>query len=224
MRLEGREWRTLVSTARMGADSYRVVRAERPPAHASLYEDLFGAQLSVDRAAAVDLAIAWWLAARSPRSLIYLPLRSSPADCGTSPASRRLDLVLLHHSLGFRVSQWKQVRARMAEPKVHKVTMPKDALPAFDARDHERRMDREFRDHLHWKTAADTLFIIGSRAAFELEGQWVRELAEESSALFAANPDVHHCAEIGLGRWNLSGAKRRGGYAQLHVECCNRHW
>lgn len=224
MRLEGRGWRTLVSTARMGADGYRVVRPERPPAHASLHEDRAGVQLSVDRTAAVDLAIAWWLAARSPRSLIYLPLRSSPADCGTSPASRRLDLVLLHHSLGFRVSQWKQVRARMAEPKVHKVTMPKDALPAFDAVAYERRRDREFRDHLHWRTAADTLFIVGSRTAFELEGGSLRELAEESSALLAAKPDMHNCAEIGLGLWNLSGAKRRGDYSQLHVECCNRHW
>jgi hypothetical protein len=102
--------------------------------------------------------------------------------------------------------------------------MPKDALPAFDARDRERRWDREFRDHLRWKIAADTLFIIGSRAAFELAGEWVRELAEESSALLAAKPDMHHCAEIGLGRWTLSSAKGRGDFAQLHVECCNRHW
>jgi hypothetical protein len=36
VRLEGREWRMLVSTAQMGADHCRVIHPERPPAHASL--------------------------------------------------------------------------------------------------------------------------------------------------------------------------------------------
>jgi hypothetical protein len=97
--LVGREWRTLVSVVRLRGDSHRVVRPARPITHASLYERRFGAQLSVNKAATVDLAFAWWLAARSPRSLIYLPLRSSRSSCGAEYGGRRLDLVLLHHSL-----------------------------------------------------------------------------------------------------------------------------
>lgn len=58
MRLDGREWRTLVSVVRLGGDSYRVIRPARPIAHASLHEGRLGAQLSVDKAATVDLAFA----------------------------------------------------------------------------------------------------------------------------------------------------------------------
>lgn len=219
MRLEGREWRTLVSTVRLGATAYRVIRPERPPAHAVLNDDLAGQQLSADRSATVDLAIAWWLAARSPRSLVWLPLRTAAADCGSAPESRRLDLVLLHHSLGFRVSAWKQVRSRIAEPKVHKVTMPAGALPSPDRRSFERRDHDDFRDRLSRSIAADTLFVIGSRLAFDLEGWKLRELAEESPARLAERPEAHCCAEIGLGRYD-----RPATYSELHIECCNRHW
>jgi hypothetical protein len=231
MRLSGREWRTLVSTARLGGDEYRVIRPERVPAHASLHVDETGTQLSVDRAAslsvdktaAVELVIAWWLAARSPRSMVYLPLRSSPAACGRTPDSRRLDLVLLHHRLGFRVSQWKAVRSRTAAAKVHKVVLPPGALPEADDRGPAPR-HRAFRDRLDWRIAADTLFIVGSRAAFEREGRYLRALAEEGPAALAQDPAAHCCAEISLGQWHIGGADRRGGQSTLHVECCNRHW
>ena len=218
MRLEGRRWRTLVGTARLGPDSYRVIRPERPPAHAVLHEDHAGWQLSVDKAASVELAIAWWLAARSPRSLIWFPLRTSPVDCGAWPGSRRLDLVLLHHSLGFRVSEWKRVRSRFAEPKVHKATMPSGALPSREWDFHDFPFHREFRDHLDGKVAADTFFVIGSRVAFELAGAGLRELAEAAPAFLAARPEAHRCAEIGMGRFGSHS------YSELHVECCNRHW
>lgn len=222
MRLEGREWRALVTTARLGAERFRVIRPERVPGHAVLHDDLLGKQLSVDKAAAVELAIAWWLAARSPRSLVWLPLRSSPASCGSDPGARRLDLVLLHHSLHFSASRWKDVRSRLAEPKPHKVTMPPGALPDFDHPDHDRRWHREFRDVLRWTVAADTLFVVGSRLAFELEGWKLRRLAEEGPADLAMRPEAHVCAEIELGRRHWR--HRPDDYSELHVECCNRHW
>jgi hypothetical protein len=224
MRLSGREWRTLVSMARLGADEYRVIRPERPPVHASLHVDQAGTQLSVDKTAAVELVIAWWLAARSPRSMVYLPLRSSPAACGGMPGSRRLDLVLLHHRLGFPVSQWKEVRSRTAAAKVHKVVLPPGALPEVDDRVHARRHRRGFKDRLDWRIAADTLFIVGSRVAFELEGRYLRALAEEGPARLAQDPAAHCCAQISLGQWRIGGTDRRGARSTLHVECCNRHW
>jgi hypothetical protein len=218
VRLEGRTWRTIVGTARLGPTAYRVIRPERLPVHAVLHDDLAGQELSVDKSATVDLAIAWWLASRSPRSIVWLPLRTGAYDCGTAPESRRLDLVLLHHSLGFRVSEWKTLRSRIAEPKAHKVTMPADAFPERDEGFHEMRWHREFRDRLDWKIAADTLFIVGSRLGFELEGWKLRELAEESPAVLAERPEAHCCAEIGLGRY-LTPAS-----SELHVACCNLHW
>lgn len=218
MRLEEREWRVLVSRVRLGGAVHRVIRPERPLAHAVLHHDHVGEQLSVDRAATVDLAIAWWLAARSRRSLVWLPLRTGGADCGSAPGSRRLDLVLLHHSLAFRVSEWKRVRARIAESHVQKVAFPSGGLPPYRWGFHDVRWHREFRDHLDWTVAADTLFIVGSRPAFEHEGWKLRELAEEGPARMAEAPDGHCCAEIALGRYGSRG------YAELHVACCNRHW
>jgi hypothetical protein len=218
VRLEGREWRTLVSTARLGAAAYRVIRPERLLSHAVLHDDLAGQQFSVDKSAGAELAIAWWLAARSPRSIVWLPLRTGSYDCGAAPESRRLDLVLLHHSLGFRVSEWKTLRSRVAESKVHKVTMPAGAFPVRDWGFYDVRWHREFRDRLDWKITADTLFIVGSRLAFELEGWKLRELAEKSPAVLAEAPEAHCCAEIALGRYGSAT------YSELHVECCNRHW
>ncbi|MEU5875517.1 hypothetical protein AB0A73_28635 [Glycomyces sp. NPDC047369] len=188
----------------------------------SLYEGRLGAQMSVDKRGTVDLAIAWWLAARSARSLVYLPLRGSAAECGAEYGGRKLDLVLLHHSLGFRVSRWKEVRGRLGAGRVQKVTMPAGAFPEQGSEVHQVRWRRGFRDGLRWAIAADTLFVVGSRTGFELEGQQLRGLAEDCPAHLAERPETHCCVEIQLGRWN--GTDRRNPYSQLHVECCNRHW
>ncbi|WP_139217986.1 hypothetical protein [Micromonospora phaseoli] len=45
--------------------------------------------------------------------------------------------------------------------------------------DHQRAWHQEFRDHLRWDVAADTLVLTGSREAFDLEADQVRALAEE---------------------------------------------
>ncbi|MCR6483692.1 hypothetical protein M8542_12780 [Amycolatopsis sp. OK19-0408] len=205
MRLAGLKWRATVSTARLAGVGYRVLRPGRPIRHAELVEDRFGAELAVDQAAALDLAVAWWLAARSPHSLVHLPLRS------TGP----LDLVLLHHSLGFRVSGWKQLRSRLSPPAMTTVTLPPTPFRPVERAEHERFFHRDFRDHLNYAFAADTLFVIGSRLAFELAAEEVRALAEDAPAQLARVPGDHVCAEIGLGRWVPH--HRRNPAAQLHV-------
>jgi hypothetical protein len=99
------------------------------------------------------------------------------------------------------------------------VRLPSRAFPPVD---HARRRHREFWDHLRWRIAADTLFITGSRPAYEFEGDEVRALAENSPARLAEEPGAHCCAEIGLGHW--SPYPRRNSMSLLHVECCTRHW
>ncbi|GAB3908822.1 hypothetical protein GCM10027612_83650 [Microbispora bryophytorum subsp. camponoti] len=122
VRLSEQTWPTLISKVRLGRDEYRVVRPARALRHAMLYEGRLGAELSVDKRAAVVLATAWGLAARSPHSLVYLPLRTArPAD---SANQERLDLVLLHHRLAFPVSRWKQVRALLGAGAPHGVRLP----------------------------------------------------------------------------------------------------
>lgn len=221
MKLHGTKWRTLVSSIWLRDKQYRVIRPARPIRHAPLYEGRLGAQLTVDKAATIDLAAAWWLAARSRHSLVYLPLRSSGATCGEGYGGPRLDLVLLHHSLGFPVSRWKEVRARLGGAVPHTVRLPAQPFPDLAPADWRHR---DFQDHLRWNIAADTLFLIGSRTAFERDADQVRSLAEDCPAHLATDPTTHCCAEITIGRLQRTVFDRRNPAADLHVECCNHHW
>ena len=84
MKPAGERWRTLFSTARLGRDEYRVVRPAKPLKHAPMYDtyDAYrGVQVIVDKAAARELAMAWEFAMRSPRTLVYLPLRETEWEC-----------------------------------------------------------------------------------------------------------------------------------------------
>ncbi|WP_329789549.1 hypothetical protein V1227_35545 [Lentzea sp. DG1S-22] len=126
MKLEVARWRTLISTVRLGRDEYRVVRPAKPSRHASMYitDDAYrNAELLVDKVAARELAMAWELAMRSPRTLVYLPLRQAEYECRSFEEDDEplLDLVLMHHSLGFPPSLWKEVRARLGRGRPHVV-------------------------------------------------------------------------------------------------------
>ncbi|WP_026316604.1 hypothetical protein [Actinokineospora enzanensis] len=223
MKLDGREWRMLVSSVRLGDERYRVIRPERPIPHASLYDGRLGAELAVDKDGALDIAFAWWLAARSPRSLVYLPLRSGKSTCGEEYGGRKLDLVLLHHTLQFRASRWKQVRSRLSPAAIHKMTLPPRPFRPFDLDAHVRPHQDDFRDHLRWSLAADTLFLIGSRQAYERQGDALRTLAEDCPTHLAENPETHCCAEIDLGRINVRPVDHRNPPSMLHVVRCHRH-
>lgn len=222
VRLSEQTWPTLITKIRLGRDEYRVVRPARAVKHAMLYEGRLGAELSVDKRAAVVLAMAWGLAARSPHSLIYLPLRTArPAD--STNQERLLDLVLLHHRLAFPVSRWKQVRARLGPGRPHGVRLPPQAFRQRPDGDQRRWTHQDFRDHLRWDIAVDTLFLIGSREAFELEADPVRALAEDCPGHLAESPDAHCCAEINLGRMRMGYPDRRRPWAELHIEYCQHH-
>ncbi|MFJ9041101.1 hypothetical protein ACIRF8_31595 [Streptomyces sp. NPDC102406] len=67
-----------------------------------------------DQNAARRIGALWTLAASSPRSLIHLPMRGNPVPSRELPedGARQLDLVLLHHSLQFAPSRWKEVPGR----------------------------------------------------------------------------------------------------------------
>jgi hypothetical protein len=215
-------WRTTVTKATVDGRPFRVVRPARPVTDASLHEDWHGAQLSVHKSFARDLAAAWWLAARSPRSLIHLPLRSSGHIDGDGD-TRPLDLVLLHHSLSFRPASWRALRARTSTGgSPHTVELPEGSLPAVTDDDHAAVHHREHLDRLHWTVATDTLFITGSRDAFALQASQLRSLVEDSPAFLAERPQGHFCAEINLG--NLKFQRHdRSPSAVLHIQICETH-
>lgn len=207
VQLQGQRWRTLVSTVRLRRAEYRVVRPARPVTHAPLHEGYHGVQLTVDKAAALTLGMAWALAARSPRTLVYLPLRQSAPDCGDG--ERLLDLVLLHHRLGFPASRWKEVRTRLGAGRPHTVVcrgLPRRTEPVHSTH-------REFKDRLRHDIAADTLLLTGSRTAFEAEGDALRELVEDCPRHMHENPGTHCCAEVTVDGW----------WQWLHIEYCAKH-
>ncbi|MER7605693.1 hypothetical protein [Nocardioides sp. NPDC127503] len=214
MKLDGQRWRMQTSHVRLGNQTYRVVRPARPMQHAPLHTTSWnGAEICLDKPTAVELACAWWLAARSPRTLIHLPLRESPRECGTWAKRRRLDLLLLHHSLAFPPSRWKEVRTRARLWHPHTITLPKRPFREITAAERERTYWHQHRDTLRSTIAAETLVITGSRPAFELEGDGIAKLAQEAPADIAAQPDVHVCTELDI----------EGIWHGLHIEICQTH-
>ncbi|MEV6240996.1 hypothetical protein [Lentzea sp. NPDC051838] len=210
MKLEGERWRALVSTVRLGRDEYRVVQPARPLTHAPLYEGYLGVETCVDKASARAIAMAWEFAMRSPRTLVHLPLRRSDVGCRWGGDGPLLDLVLVHHSLGFRLSKWKDVRAKLKGGRPHTVE-----CQGFQREpDYERLQHKGNRDLLRGEIVADTVFVVGSRVAFEVEGQKLKGLVEDCPRHMHESPGTHCCAEIAEDRWNPQW---------MHVVYCDEH-
>jgi len=175
----------------------------------------------VDRQASTVLTAAWGLAARSPRSLIYLPMRANTPPEGVGGGegqSPSLDLVLLHHSLQMRPSRWKQVRTRLGAGCLHTASVHDSDFPDESAVDYERWHFREFRDHLGFHLAANTLFIVGSGTAFRERGALVRSLIGDAPSYLARYPRAdHYCVELSAGPWARPRVRGRVP-GHLHVQ------
>ncbi|MFI9123123.1 hypothetical protein ACIGW0_27655 [Streptomyces bikiniensis] len=216
------EQRVRVHRVRLGGSEVRVVRSAPGPGATglALRDDGHWLSMYADREGADRLAALWALAARSSRSLVHLPLRNGPAPRdgagGGEPVA--LDLVLLHHSLRFPTSSWKEVRARLGAGTPHTVSLPDDDLPDPDAVDHERRHHRTYRDRLGFDVAAHTLFVVGSSTAFREEGAALRDFAGRAAAhrrRYPASP--HFCVELFPGPRGR-GRTRRHVPGSLHIE------
>ncbi|GAA2783878.1 hypothetical protein RMN57_27585 [Kitasatospora sp. CM 4170] len=214
--------RTTIHRVRLGRDEYRVVTAAPRDGRAVLYDGDWSLQLYADRPAAEDLAAAWALAARSPRSLVHLPLRDNTGPAGQQlhHDETRLDLVLLHHTLGFPPSRWKDVRARLRRGGVpHTADIPESDFPAEAEIDFDRHHFADWRDGLHFAGAARTLFLTGSAEAFRWTGSLVRSLGTEAPAWAAgAAGRSHFCVTLTHGPGGLFGRPPKGAPGQLHVE------
>ncbi|MEU9299607.1 hypothetical protein [Streptomyces sp. NPDC048269] len=181
-----------IHQARLGAAEFKVIRPARPPERAVLFDDAWYLNAYVDQESARLMAGLWTLAASSPRSLIHLPLRGSRP--GTE--SRGLDLVLLHHSLQFAPSRWKEVRGRLGPGRPHSVALPV-ADPDIDhaALHHAENLD-VFRQHLH----AETLFVTGSAKVFRATAGVFRQVAEEGPGhVRDGSRHGHYCVQVRCG-------------------------
>ncbi|MFD0279241.1 hypothetical protein ACFVHB_35840 [Kitasatospora sp. NPDC127111] len=218
--------RTTVHRVRAGRAEYRVVSAVPGEGRAVLYGDGDGdsggweLRLYADRAGARDLAAAWALAARSPRSLVHLPLRTGTAPEGLEEEGAvRMDLVLLHHSLGFPPSRWKEVRARLGGGGVaHTVDVPASDFPPEGELDFTSHHFAEWRDGLRFAGAARTLFLTGSAEAFRWSGTLVRSLDTEAAAELARRPNrAHYCVTLNHDAPGRPGRSPKGVPGQLHM-------
>ncbi|MFE7562000.1 hypothetical protein [Kitasatospora sp. NPDC057500] len=212
---------TTVHRVRHGGEEYRVVKAGPRSGRAVMYDKEWSLDMYVDRRAAAGLAVAWGLAARSRRSLVYVPLkadREGPKgldDRHRSPVA--LDLVLAHHSLGFPPSRWKAVRGRLGPGKPHTVEIPENEFSWEEQFDHGRRLFRGWRDELRFDLAAHTLFLTGSATAFRLSGALLHSLTTDGPARALEYPGTHECVTLEpdgtSGEW-----PPRGGPGQVHIQ------
>ncbi|MEV0588615.1 hypothetical protein [Nonomuraea sp. NPDC050310] len=161
-----------------------VLRPARPLRHAVLLDEDRSFDAYLDQEAARRIGALWELAAASPHALVHVPLRGNavPASVG---GGRRLDLVLVHHSLQFRPSRWKEVRGRLGAGRARTVEVGWRA-PEID---HAAGRFRENRDLFHQHVHAETLFMTGSAKAFRDSARHLFELAP-------APDGTHSCTEL----------------------------
>ncbi|MFE7455844.1 hypothetical protein [Streptomyces sp. NPDC057554] len=222
----------VVQKVRFVGAEYRVIRPARPLKNVALHKD-HGYQghynMYVDRADGRRMGTLWLLAARSPRSLVHVPMRAGPAVPGIGrEAGQPLDLVLAPRSVQLRPSRWKRIRQHLnaahAPRELRTACVPERDLPASEAEygipDDPKEAGRFLlRRDIH----AETLLLTGGSAAF-------REGAKEIFAVTKHGPpaaatglylpggcNYHVCRSIY--DWD-SGPRDLSGWEQLHVEFC----
>ena len=219
----------IVQHVRLGIERYRVIRPATPLSNAALHDhggDTYS--MYVDRMDGRRVGTLWLLAARSPRSLVYLPMRATPVPPGIRGLPERpLDLVLAHHSLQFPPSRWKQVRKRMtagnAPRELQAAGVPDGDLPTDEEVDYTTLNYRENRDVLRQRVCAETLFLTGSAAAFREPSRHFLTVAKEGPPAAAGNSlyiqgacNYHVCRQL---YWPYLDPR---GNREIHIEYCPR--
>ncbi|MEU1402587.1 hypothetical protein ABZ471_09505 [Streptomyces sp. NPDC005728] len=159
MQLRLREFRP-----RTGPYEHRVVQPRQPLRHTSLRAPdpiglLYGDHDGLNR-----LAGLFSFAAYSRHTVVHVPLRDGVPP--TEGVGDRVDLVLAHHTLGLRPSQWPELRRKLRHGTPLTVRTD-EARTGRDAGAWRERQERPgFRDELRHTTHARTFFLFGSRDVF----------------------------------------------------------
>ncbi|MFI9047405.1 hypothetical protein [Streptomyces sp. NPDC053427] len=163
-----------VQQVRLGDEEYRVISPSKPLKNGALYTSDSSFNMYVDRADGRRIGALWLLAARSPRSLVYLPMRTAETEPWIAFEDETpLDLVLAHRAVQFRPSLWKKLRARIraanAPRELRTARVPERDLPAdtceinYPAPSDPGNGNKNL---LHQHVHAETLFLTGSTTAF----------------------------------------------------------
>ncbi len=159
MRLRLREFRP-----RTGPHEHRIVQPRHTLRHTSLRAPDPVGMLLGDHDGLNRLAGLFSFAARSPHTIVHVPLRDGvPPDEGVGDL---VDLVLAHDSLGLRPSQWPDLRRRLRQGTPLTIRTD-EARTARDAAARSERRDRAgSRSDLRHVTHARTFFLFGHRELF----------------------------------------------------------
>ncbi|WP_310727883.1 hypothetical protein [Streptomyces sp. N2A] len=205
--------------ARLGAAEFRVVRPAQPLRRAVLIDHDRHLDVHLDQDAARKIGVLWALAARSPRSLIHLPLRTNrlPGRDVADDAGAQLDLVLLHHSLQFAASRWKKVRGRLGAGRLQTVSLPEAEHGDRTDSDYAARHYQENRDLFHQHLQAETLFMTGSAKVFRETARHFHDVARNGPNYVPVHPSYpHFCTELHSNDGTLGNAR------EIHIEYCDQ--
>ena len=106
---------TTVHHARLGRDVYRVIRPATPIARVMVRDNQDWWFVAADPAGAMRVAGLIEIAARSPRSLVHIPLRGDGAPVGWQwlKQAGAVDLLVVQPRLQFPAHRWSDVRRRL---------------------------------------------------------------------------------------------------------------
>jgi hypothetical protein len=203
------ELRTRISRVGLGGRAYRVIRPDRPAPRLTVHDQSPWLAGYADRDAIKQLAVLWSLAAVSHHSIVYLPIRQN----ASAHEGSTLDLVLSHASLQLRPPRWKTLRGRLGNGAPHTIRIP-DPGTVTSELDYTRMYDRDYRDHLGFDNASDTLFVTGGRESFHRAAVHIRSMMPETIGHRACD---HLCVELHPGTW-VHRRTRHGTPDLLHVQ------
>ncbi|MEK9518659.1 hypothetical protein MIU24_04440 [Streptomyces venezuelae] len=207
-----------IHRARLGPTEFKVIRPAHPLVHAVLIDRDRWLDVFLDQDAAQRVGALWELAGSSPRSLVHVPMRRNHAPTGqpSGDAERQLDLVLVHHSLQFAPSRWKELRGRLDRGRPQTVTLADAAGIDESGIDHEARHYRENRDLFHQHLHAETLFMTGSAAVFRDTAPHFHDVARNGPGHTPARPgDSHFCSTLHANAGILGNAR------EIHLQYCD---
>ncbi|MEV5988841.1 hypothetical protein AB0L85_28185 [Streptomyces sp. NPDC052051] len=215
-----------VQRVRLAGTEYRVIRPARPLRNGALYKARGHYEMYVDRTDGRRIGTLWLLAARSPRSLVYLPMRTAPTFPGWE-GEQPMDLVLAPRTMQLRPSRWKRIREHLntgnAARELHTASVPERDLPDLEADssvpDNPKEADKFA---LRKDVYAETLLLTGGTAAFRKGAKDIFAVTKDGPPAAATGLylpvgcNYHVCRPIY--DWDLTPPSRN--WVQLHVAFC----
>ncbi|MFJ9817441.1 hypothetical protein ACIRU3_19660 [Streptomyces sp. NPDC101151] len=217
----------VVQKVRLARTEYRVIRPARPLKNGALYKARSSYDMYVDRTDGRRIGTLWLLAARSPRSLVYLPMRTTPTAPGIGwEGEQPLDLVLAPRTVQLRPSRWKRIREHLnvanAPREIRTASVPERDLPDLEADGMIPGNPKEASEILlRQDVYAETLLLTGGAVAFREGAKEIFAVAKDGPPHAATRHHIPGACNYHVCRcmydWDELSTYN---WEQLHVEFC----